>query len=98
MYQPMENLRNKRSVSVDSGLQREKVVVYEDRRQPPPTILESDEMDVSEPESVQQRKRRKPKGGAEGDECDSAKNTKAKRSGKADCVGSRIRGRAAIHN
>lgn len=99
VYHPIDNLRNQRSVSVDSGLQREKIVVYEGRR--PQTILESDDVDESESESVQQqRPRRKPKGGAEGDECDSGKGkgTKAKRSGKQDGVGSRIRGRAAIHN
>lgn len=97
--------RNKRSVSVDSGLQRDKFMRiqrqqhHQQQQQQP--ICEEDEMEVSDAESVEvaeATKRRKPRGGAKGDDGDVVKPT-GKRAMKGHVVGGgRIRGRAAIHN
>lgn len=97
-----DSLRNKRSVSVDSGLLRDKGLMYGGRKQQQQqkhvAIMESDEMDVSDAaESVERRKRR-PKGGAEGDECDLVNAAAGRRKAKGTTsTGSRLRGRAPIN-
>lgn len=98
--------RNKRSVSVDSGLPREKAVRYEDVRGPQ-TIYEEheeehvNERDVSDSESVERKRggRRAAKEmGPEGD--DMYKVVKGKKGTTTTAVKStsRLRGRADIHN
>lgn len=101
------SVRNKRSVSVDSGLPREKVVRYEDVRGPQ-TIYEEheeehvNEMDVSESESVERkrggRRAAAKEMGPEGD--DMYKVVKGRKGTTTAAVKStsRLRGRADIHN
>lgn len=99
----VDSVRNKRSVSVDSGLQREKPVTF-DRHQAPLPISEEEEeeqhsgMEMSDESSAERRKRR-PKGGAEGDECEVVnKMTRGKRTAVgASKACSKLRGRVGIH-
>ena len=84
--------RNKRSLSVDSGLQhrREKVVNC------PELICEENEDDDDCGPVVTMRVR-KPRCGAEGDEIDQMIARKGKREACKSTSGNRLRGRANIH-